>query len=85
MLITGRPTNRGDSVQARATVTTTALACLLASAALTGCGGGTGGTAEEKSAGDILDEANATMRKLNSVIVDITNGTTSGGSVTPTS
>jgi hypothetical protein len=32
--------------------------------------------------GDILDEANATMRKLNSVTVDITNRTTSGGSVT---
>ncbi|WP_342456339.1 hypothetical protein [Streptomyces coeruleorubidus] len=65
-------------MQARASVT--ALACLLAGAALTGCGAG--GTGEEKSAGDILDEANATMRKLNSVTVDITNRTTSGGSVT---
>jgi hypothetical protein len=62
-----------------ATVTTTAL-CLLASAALAGCGaGGSGG---DRSAGDILDEANATMRKLDSVTVDITNRTTSGGTVT---
>lgn len=67
-------------MQARATVTTTALACLLAGAALTGCGAGA--TGEEKSAGDLLDEANATMRKLNSVTVDITDRTTSGGSVT---
>ncbi|MDQ0753821.1 outer membrane lipoprotein-sorting protein [Streptomyces africanus] len=67
-------------MRAMGTVTTTALACLLAGAALTGCGAG--GTGEEKSAGDILDEANATMRKLNSVTVDITNRTTSGGSVT---
>ncbi|MEU1853356.1 hypothetical protein ABZ499_29855 [Streptomyces sp. NPDC019990] len=58
------------------TVTTTALACLLAGAALTGCG--TGGDGGEKSAGDLLDEANATMRKLNSVTVDITNRTTDG-------
>ncbi|MFC9683985.1 hypothetical protein [Streptomyces sp. NPDC056948] len=56
-----------------ATVTTTALACLLAGAALAGCG-----TGEDKSAGDLLDEANATMRKLDSVTVDITNRTTSG-------
>ncbi|MDQ1013696.1 outer membrane lipoprotein-sorting protein [Streptomyces afghaniensis] len=67
-------------MRAMGTVTTTALACLLAGAALSGCGAG--GTGEEKSAGDILDEANATMRKLNSVTVDITNRTTSGGSVT---
>lgn len=62
-----------------ATVTTTAL-CLLASAALAGCGGG--GTGEDRSAGDILDEANSRMRKLNSVTVDITNRTTSSGTVT---
>ncbi|MGI5423225.1 hypothetical protein [Streptomyces sp. CA-179760] len=59
-----------------ATVTTTALACLLAGAALAGCG--SGGTGDDKSAGDLLDEANATMRKLDSVTVDITNRTTSG-------
>ncbi|MEW2462554.1 hypothetical protein AB0872_17840 [Microbacterium sp. NPDC047426] len=62
-----------------ATVTTTAL-CLLASAALAGCGAG--GTGENRSAGDILDEANARMRKLDSVTVDITNRTTSSGTVT---
>jgi hypothetical protein len=62
-----------------ATVTTTAL-CLLASTALAGCGAG--GTGEDGSAGDLLDEANATMRKLNSVTVDITNRTTGGGTVT---
>ncbi|MFD5338249.1 hypothetical protein [Streptomyces hawaiiensis] len=62
-----------------ATVTTTAL-CLLASGALAGCGAG--GSGDDRSAGDILDEANATMRKLDSVTVDITNRTTSGGTVT---
>lgn len=67
-------------MRAMATVTTTALACFLAGAALTGCGAG--GTGEEKSAGDILDEANATMRQLSSVTVAITNRTKSGGSVT---
>ncbi|MEU0169187.1 hypothetical protein ABZ214_27670 [Streptomyces iakyrus] len=62
-----------------ATMTTTAL-CLLAGTALAGCGAG--GTGEDRSAGDILDEANATMRKLSSVTVDITNRTASGGTVT---
>ncbi|MFD5233803.1 hypothetical protein ACFWJ5_35800 [Streptomyces qaidamensis] len=62
-----------------ATVTATAL-CLPAGTALAGCGAG--GTGEDRSAGDILDEANATMRKLNSVTVDITNRTASGGTVT---
>ncbi|WP_039931719.1 hypothetical protein [Streptomyces viridochromogenes] len=52
----------------------TALVCLLAGTALTGCGG----DSEEKSAGALLDEANATMRKLGSVTVDITNRTTRG-------
>ncbi|GAA4557325.1 lipoprotein [Streptomyces violaceochromogenes] len=66
-------------MRAMATVTTTAL-CLLASTALAGCGAG--GTGEDRSAGDLLDEANATMRKLSSVTVDITNRTTSGGTVT---
>ncbi|MEU0175108.1 hypothetical protein ABZ178_17370 [Streptomyces massasporeus] len=62
-----------------ATVTTTAL-CLLASVALAGCGAD--GTGEDRSAGDILDEANARMRKLDSVTVDITNRTPSSGTVT---
>ncbi|MFJ5731815.1 hypothetical protein [Streptomyces paradoxus] len=66
-------------MRATATVRTIAL-CLLAGTALAGCGAG--GTGEEKSAGVILDEANATMRKLDSVTVDITNRTTSGGTVT---
>lgn len=66
-------------MRAMATVKTTTL-CLLASTALAGCGAG--GTGEDRSAGDILDEANATMRKLDSVTVDITNRTTSGGTVT---
>ncbi|WP_328336126.1 hypothetical protein [Streptomyces violaceus] len=57
-------------------MTTTALACLLAGAALAGCA--SGGSGEDKSARDLLDEANATMRKLDSVTVDITNRTTSG-------
>ncbi|MGA5900406.1 hypothetical protein [Streptomyces venetus] len=61
----------------RATSTvTTALACLLAATALAGCGAG--GDSEEKSAGALLDEANATMRKLGSVTVDITNRTPRG-------
>ncbi|MGX5207310.1 hypothetical protein ACWKT3_01180 [Streptomyces violaceus] len=63
-------------MRAIATVTTTALACLLAGAALAGCG--SGGSGEDKSAGALLDEANATMRKLDSVTVDITNRTASG-------
>ncbi|PPS70927.1 MULTISPECIES: hypothetical protein [Streptomyces] len=62
-----------------ATLTTTAL-CLLAGAALAGCGAG--GSGEDRSAGEILDEANARMRKLDTVTVDITNRTTSGGTVT---
>ncbi|MFE7900173.1 hypothetical protein ACFU3E_22135 [Streptomyces sp. NPDC057424] len=62
-----------------ATVTTTAL-CLPASAVLAGCG--TGGTGEDGSAGDILDEADATMRKLDTVTVGITHRAKSSGSVT---
>uniref|UniRef100_UPI0031DF68AC hypothetical protein n=1 Tax=Streptomyces hawaiiensis TaxID=67305 RepID=UPI0031DF68AC len=62
-----------------ATLTTTAL-CLLAGPALAGCGAG--GSGEDGSAGEILDEANARMRKLDTVTVDITNRTTSGGTVT---
>ncbi|WP_128436719.1 hypothetical protein [Streptomyces cyaneus] len=52
-------------------MTTTALVCLLTAAALTGCGGGDG--AAEKSAADLLDEANDTMRALRSVTVDMSN------------
>lgn len=66
-------------MRAMATVRTIAL-CLLAGTALAGCGAG--GAGDDRSAGDLLDEANATMRKLDSVTVDITNRTTSGGTVT---
>lgn len=58
---------------------TMAAACLLTGAALTGCGGGDGGT--EKSAADLLDEANDTMRALRSVTVEMTN-TAHKGTVT---
>lgn len=64
----------------RAMATVTTALCLLASAALAGCGAG--GTGEDGSAGDILDEANARMRKLDTVTVDITNRTKSSGTVT---
>ncbi|MFI6118311.1 hypothetical protein ACIBCU_00370 [Streptomyces sp. NPDC051064] len=40
--------------------------------ALTGCGGGDGGVAQ-KSAADLLDEANARMEKLSSLTIKITN------------
>lgn len=50
---------------------TTALVCLLTAAALAGCGAGDG--AAEKSAADLLDEANDTMRALSSVTVDMSN------------
>ncbi|MFE7275901.1 hypothetical protein [Streptomyces sp. NPDC057623] len=49
----------------------TALVCLLTAAALTGCGAGDGGA--EKSAADLLDEANDTMSALRSVTVDMSN------------
>ncbi|WP_406412559.1 hypothetical protein [Streptomyces sp. NBC_01614] len=58
---------------------TAALACLFTGAALTGCGTGDGGT--EKSAAELLDEANDTMRDLRYVTVEMTN-TAAGGKVT---
>ncbi|MGC9541926.1 hypothetical protein [Streptomyces sp. UG1] len=51
-------------------------ACLLMGVALTGCAGGDGGA--EKSAADLLDEANDTMRALRSVTVDMSNTADSG-------
>ncbi|MGF0175341.1 hypothetical protein ACQF36_34185 [Streptomyces sp. Marseille-Q5077] len=56
-----------------------ALLCLFTGAALTGCGAGDGGS--EKSAADLLDEANDTMRDLRYVTVEMTN-TADGGKVT---
>ena len=57
-----------------ATVRMAALACL-AGAALSACGDGTDGTAaQERSAGQILDDANDTMSALESVTVDVTSG-----------
>ncbi|MGW7822036.1 hypothetical protein ACWGLF_28840 [Streptomyces puniciscabiei] len=58
---------------------TMALACLLSGAVLTGCAGGGDGGA--KSATDLLDEANGTMRALRSVTVETTS-TTAHGAVT---
>ncbi|MEU9061244.1 hypothetical protein AB0D13_20900 [Streptomyces sp. NPDC048430] len=48
------------------------LACLMSGLALAGCGGGDGGVAQ-KSAADLLDEANARMEKLSSLTIKITN------------
>ncbi|WP_369174107.1 hypothetical protein AB5J49_41885 [Streptomyces sp. R28] len=55
----------------RTVSTTTALVCLFTAAALTGCGAGDGGA--EKSAADLLDEANDTMSALRSVTIDMSN------------
>ncbi|MET9590430.1 hypothetical protein ABZY45_05605 [Streptomyces sp. NPDC006516] len=48
------------------------LTSLLAGAALAGCGGDGGGTAQ-KSASEMLDEANARMEKLSSLTIEISN------------
>ncbi|MGW5603528.1 hypothetical protein ACWEWL_31160 [Streptomyces rochei] len=66
------------------TRTTTAaravLGCLLAGALTTGCGvGDTGGT---RSADELLEDANATMRALKSVRIDSTSTAARGGTVT---
>ncbi|MEU6142800.1 hypothetical protein ABZ848_20810 [Streptomyces sp. NPDC047081] len=59
---------------------TAALTCLLAGAALSGCGGD-GGT-EDRSAEELLDDANDTMRALKSVTVEVTSTATKGGTAT---
>ncbi|MEV6837199.1 hypothetical protein AB0N17_22280 [Streptomyces sp. NPDC051133] len=53
-----------------------ALAGLLTGAALAGCAAGSGGAG--KSAADLLDEANHTMRALRSVTVESTNSAADG-------
>lgn len=63
----------------RAIPMTMALACLLSGAVLTGCAAGSGDAT--KSATDLFDEANGTMRALRSVTVETTN-TTAHGTVT---
>ncbi|MFF4258241.1 hypothetical protein ACFY1L_44355 [Streptomyces sp. NPDC001663] len=63
-----------------AAAVTTALTCLLTGAAVSGCGGD--GSADERSAEEILDDANDTMRALKSVRIDVTADATKGGTVT---
>ncbi|MEZ7007818.1 hypothetical protein [Streptomyces sp. AD55] len=64
----------------RATSTaTTVLACLLATAAVTGCGSGDPGT--DVSARQLLDRANAAMRRLDSVRIEYTTTTEQGGTI----
>ncbi|MET7367064.1 hypothetical protein ABZS61_14705 [Streptomyces sp. NPDC005566] len=46
---------------------------LLAGFALVGCGGGDDDGSAKKSAADLFDEANATMGKLSSLTIEITN------------
>ncbi|QOV41325.1 hypothetical protein IM697_27815 [Streptomyces ferrugineus] len=52
------------------------VACLLVGAALTGCAAGDDGA--EKSAAELLDEANDTMRALRSVTIDVSSARDSG-------
>ncbi|MFK4147676.1 hypothetical protein [Streptomyces sp. NPDC004065] len=60
----------------RAIPTTMALACLLCGTALTGCAADD--SAATKSAADLLDDANRTMRGLRSVTVETTNTSARG-------
>jgi hypothetical protein len=76
--VIGRP-DRG-LVRTVATAVTTALTCLLTGAALSGCGAGA--TTGERSADQMLDDANATMRALTSVTVDVATTTPKGATVT---
>lgn len=62
------------------TAATAVLSCLLAGALTAGCGAG--GAAETKSADELLDDANATMRALESVRIDSTSTAAKGGTVT---
>lgn len=56
---------------------TAALACLVAAVTVTGCSDD--GAAETSSAGQLLDDANATMRALTSVTVDTVTAAAKGG------
>ncbi|MFI8949874.1 hypothetical protein ACIGO6_25530 [Streptomyces sp. NPDC053750] len=63
----------------RTTTASTVLTCLLAGALTVGCAGGGSGS---RSADDLLEDANATMRELRSVRVDSTSTAAKGGTVT---
>ncbi|CAL9464478.1 hypothetical protein C1708_19030 [Streptomyces sp. DH-12] len=56
---------------------TATLTCLVTGAAVTGCSGD--GAAESRSAGQLLDDANAAMNALTSVTVDMVTRTTEAG------
>jgi hypothetical protein len=56
---------------------TAALACLTVGAAVAGCSDG--GGSQERSAEQLLDDANDTMKALKSVTIDANTSTTSGG------
>ncbi|MGC9499516.1 hypothetical protein [Streptomyces sp. WG7] len=67
-------------MRTKTTTTVSALlTCLLAGALVAGCGGDSSG---DKSAGDMLEDANAVMRGLKSVRVDSTSTAAEGGTVT---
>ncbi|WP_030938114.1 LolA family protein [Streptomyces sp. NRRL S-646] len=59
------------------TAVTVVMTCLLTGTAVSACG-----TADERSADEILDDANDTMRGLKSVRIDMTTEATKGGTVT---
>ncbi|MFC8869197.1 hypothetical protein ACFUAC_16285 [Streptomyces sp. NPDC057148] len=62
------------------TAATAVLSCLLAGDLTAGCGAGDAG--ETKSADELLEDANATMRALESVRIDSTSTAAKGGTVT---
>ncbi|MEU6253862.1 hypothetical protein [Streptomyces sp. NPDC047043] len=64
----------------KAAVVTTALTCLLTGAAASGCGAG--GTADERSAEEMFDDANDAMSGLKSVRIEFTSNPAKGGTVT---
>ncbi|MEU3296070.1 hypothetical protein ABZ722_27395 [Streptomyces longwoodensis] len=59
------------------TAVTAALACWIMAVAMTGCAGGS--ASKPVSAGQMLDDANATMRGLRSVTIDSVSRPTGGG------
>ncbi|WP_320781801.1 hypothetical protein [Streptomyces sp. CRN 30] len=58
----------------------TGLFCLLVTAGAAGCGGG--GAAESRSGKELLDDANAAMRGLSSVTIEVTSTPAKGDTVT---